>query len=86
MWHERLRAGVVAPSDKSSDHTKAQFELFARRCLDLADAVAENRIAFLDAIDVAYDGALESGLIASVGDNIVQACMAAAFANARRPA
>jgi hypothetical protein len=77
---------ACATSDKSSDHTKAQFEIFARRCLDLADAVAENRIAFLDAIDVAYDGALESGLIASVGDNIVQACMAAAFANARRPA
>ena len=77
---------ACATSDKSSDHTKAQFEIFARRCLDLADAVAENRIAFLDAIDVAYEAACWCGLTHSVGDDIVQAMMAAAFANAKRPA
>jgi hypothetical protein len=70
----------------ANDHTKAQLQLFAIRCLQLADRVAENRIAFLDAIDVAYEAALESGLTDNVGDDIVQAKMAAAFANARRPA
>jgi hypothetical protein len=64
---------------------KAQLELFARRCLDLADAVAENKIAFLDAVDLAHDAALWAGLVDDLGDDIVQATMAAAFANARRP-
>ena len=63
----------------------AQLELFARRCLDLADRVAENQIAFLDAIDVAYDAALWAGLVEELGDDLIQATMAAAFANARRP-
>jgi hypothetical protein len=31
---------------------KAQLELFAVRCLQLADAVAENRMAFLVAVDL----------------------------------
>ena len=64
---------------------KAQIEMLARRCLDLADRVAENRIAFLDAIDVAYEAAEAAGLVEDLGDDIVQATMAAAFANARRP-
>jgi hypothetical protein len=70
----------------ANDHTKAQLQLFAIRCLQLADAVAENRIAFLDAVDVAYEAALWAGLCDSIGDDIVQATMAAAFANAKRPA
>lgn len=72
----------------SRDHTFAarQLKLFAIRCLELADRVAENQIAFLDAIDLLYDAAMSSGLVDAVGDDIVQACMAAAFANARRPA
>jgi hypothetical protein len=63
-----------------------RLEIFALRCLDLADPVAENQIGFLDAIDLAYDAATWSGLTDNVGDDVVQACMAAAFANARRPA
>lgn len=74
----------------AADHPQArasrQPEIFARRCIDLADQVADHRIAFLDAIDVAYEAAAWSGLIDEVGDDIVQFTMAAAFANARRPA
>jgi hypothetical protein len=65
---------------------KAQLQLFARRCLDFADRVAANQIAFLDAIDVCYEAALAAGLVDDLGDDIVQATMAAAFANAKRPA
>jgi hypothetical protein len=64
----------------------AQLELFAIRCLQLADRVAENQISFRDAIDVAYEAAVWAGLIDDLGDDVVQATMAAAFANARRPA
>jgi hypothetical protein len=62
------------------------LELLALRSLDLADRVAAGEIAFLDAVDLAYEAAVWSGLIDAVGDDIVQATLAAAFANARRPA
>jgi hypothetical protein len=64
---------------------KAQLELFAVRCLQLADAVAENRLAFLVAVDLAYEAAVWADLVDDLGDDIIQATMAAAFANARRP-
>jgi hypothetical protein len=64
---------------------KAQLELFAVRCLQLADAVAENRMAFLVAVDLAYEAAVWADLVADLGDDVVQATMAAAFANAKRP-
>ena len=63
-----------------------QLELLALRCLDLADRVAAGEIAFLDAVDLAYEAAVWSGLTDAVGDDIVQATLAAAFANAPRPA
>jgi hypothetical protein len=63
-----------------------QIEILALRCLELADRVAAGEIKFLDAVDVAYEAALWSGLTETAGDDIVQATLAAAFANARRPA
>jgi hypothetical protein len=62
----------------------------------LADQVAAGQIRFLEAVDLAYDAAVwaglpkaidESGLIdqSITSDDIVQATMAAAFANARGP-
>jgi hypothetical protein len=62
-----------------------QLELLALRSLELADRVAEGDIGFLDAVDLAYSAAEWSGLTETVGDDIVQATLAAAFANARRP-
>jgi hypothetical protein len=55
------------------------------RSLELADRVAVGEIAFLDAVDIAYDAAVWAGLTSTVGDDVVQATLAAAFANARRP-
>jgi hypothetical protein len=65
--------------------TSRQLEILALRSLELADRVAAGEIAFLDAVDIAYDAAVWSGLTSTVGDDVVQATLAAAFANARRP-
>jgi hypothetical protein len=78
-----VNTAVVIEADRKQ--AAARLELFARRCLDFADRVAMNQIAFLDAIDVCYEAALAAGLVDDLGDDIVQATMAAAFANAKRP-
>jgi hypothetical protein len=72
---------MSSPSAKS--RATKQLELFTLRCLEIADRVATNEIAFLDAIDLLYEGARWGGLVESFGDDIVQTTMAAAFANAR---
>ena len=75
-----------------------QLEILALRSMELADRVATGELKFLEAVDLAYDAALwadlpnaieKSGIINTekiTGDDIVQATIAAAFANARRPA
>jgi len=60
-----------------------RLEILALRSLELADRVAEGSIKFIDAVDLAYEAAVWSGLVQDVGDDIVQATLAAAFANAR---
>jgi hypothetical protein len=67
------------------ERASRQLELLALRSLELADRVAAGEIAFLDAVDIACDAAVWSGLTSTVGDDIVQATLAAAFANARSP-
>jgi hypothetical protein len=62
-----------------------QLEILAVRSLELADRVAAGQIGFLDAVDLAYEAAVWAGLRESVGDDVIQATMAAAFANAQRP-
>jgi hypothetical protein len=63
-----------------------QLKILALRSLELADRVADGELHFLDAVDLAYEAAVWSGLTETVGDDVVQATLAAAFANARRPA
>jgi hypothetical protein len=64
----------------------AQLKLFAIRCCDLAERVAAHQLAFLDAVDLAYDAAISSGLADAVGEDIVQEVMVGAFfAVGRRP-
>ena len=69
----------------SLEHRTRQLEILTLRSLELADRVAAGEIAFLDAVDIAYDAAVWSGLSSTVGDDVVQATLAAAFANARSP-
>ena len=58
--------------------------MFALRSFDFADRVETGEIKFLDAVDVLYDSAVASGLVDNVGDEVVQAAMAVAFATVRR--
>jgi hypothetical protein len=67
------------------DRRTRLLEILALRSLELADRVAAGEIAFLDAVDLAYEAAVWSALTRTVGDDIVQATLAAAFANARSP-
>jgi len=62
-----------------------QLEILALRCLELADQVAAGQLLFLDAVDLAYEAAVWAGLVKAVGDDVVQNCLAACFANARWP-
>jgi hypothetical protein len=62
-----------------------RLEILALRTLEIADRVASGELRFLDGVDLAYDAACWSGLVESVGDDVVQVVLAAAFANARRP-
>lgn len=62
-----------------------QLELFAHRCFYFSDQVAAGKLDFLDAVDVCQDAAVASGLAASVGMDVIQSVMGAAFA-ARGPA
>jgi hypothetical protein len=70
----------------SASPATKQLELLALRSIELADRVASGELPFFDTLQVIYDAAQESGLVATVGDRIVQATMAAAFATARAPA
>jgi hypothetical protein len=77
---------------------RRQLEILALRSLELADRVAAGELHFLDAVDVAYDAAIWADLPNAIdasgfidvkvisGNDIVQATIAAAFANARAPA
>jgi hypothetical protein len=69
----------------TSTRKSRQLEILALRSLELADQAAIGNLRFSDAVDMAYEAAVWSGLVKSVGDDIVQATLAAAFANARRP-
>ena len=75
-----------------------QLEILALRSMELADRVASGELKFLEAVDLAYGAALWADLPNAIeklgvintnkiaGDDIVQATIAAAFANARAPA
>jgi hypothetical protein len=86
---------------KRSHRATRQLEILALRSFELADRAAAGELSFQDAIDLAYSAAVwadlpnvidRSGLIDAnkagtpTGDDIVQATIAAAFANVRAPA
>jgi hypothetical protein len=76
---------IVLNTPAIKSRTTQQLEILALRSIELADQVAAGQLKFIDAVDIAYEAALWSGLVKSVGDDGVQATLAAAFANARRP-
>jgi hypothetical protein len=63
--------------------TTRQLELLALRSFELADRVAAGELQFLDAVDVAFDSAVASGLADSVGYDVLQVVLAATFEKVR---
>jgi hypothetical protein len=59
--------------------TDRRIDLFAIRCRDLRDQVAMGRLRFVDAVDIAYDAAVFSGLADDIGDDLVQQVMGLSF-------
>jgi hypothetical protein len=62
-----------------AEFTSHQLALFSERARVLAERVAAGQLGFIDAVDMAYDAAIWSGLADSVGGDKVQAALAAAF-------
>jgi hypothetical protein len=60
-----------------------QLEILALRSFELADRVAAGELQFLGAVDVAFDSAVASGLADSVGYDVIQVVLAAAFEKVR---
>jgi hypothetical protein len=77
------RKDCVGTRNTSSEHPPLnqdrRLDLFAVRCRDLRDRVMAGSIPFIDAVDIAYEAAIWSGLVDDVGDDRVQAAMALAF-------
>ena len=86
LFRANSAATASSPALASRSRYSRQLEILAIRALDLADQVAAGQLRFFDAVDIAYDAAIWAGLVKAVGDDIVQATLAAAFANARKPA
>jgi hypothetical protein len=81
-----MAQAAAIPRRKAKPAVTRQLEILALRSLDLADRVAAGDLPFIEAVDLAYSAAQWAGLVDAVGDDAVQATLAAAFANARRPA
>jgi hypothetical protein len=71
-----LRAGAYFWSSRIMDD---RIKLFALRCRDLRDRVVAGSIPFIDAVDMAHNAAVWSGLSEDIGDAAVQRTMAIAF-------
>jgi hypothetical protein len=66
------------------DFNSQQLKVLALRCLELADRVIAGQLLFIDAVDIAYTAAEWAGLTESVGDDVVQKVLAAAFMHVTR--
>jgi hypothetical protein len=55
------------------------LNLFDLRCRELAGRVRAGRLSIVDAVDMAYEAAIWSGLADGVGDDVVQHVLACAF-------
>jgi hypothetical protein len=67
----------------TSDMTRDPIAVFTERCGTLADRVRAKKLAFIDAVDMAYSAADFAGLIEAHGDDQIQAVLAAAFMGSR---
>jgi len=77
--------GVAAEQLNSAQLCRHQLILFEFRCQTLAHRVRCNQLQFIDAVDMADQAAVWSGLVDLAGDDLVQATMARAFMQVPRP-
>lgn len=82
--NHNTRGGAAAQLD-SAKLTRNQLTLFELRCQTLVLRVRCNQLQFIDAVDMAYQAAVWSGLVDLAGDDLVQATMARAFMQVPRP-
>lgn len=84
-----LTGGAIAPGINGhpppGQFVERQLELFGARCQELADRVRAGQIAFIEAVDMAYEAAIWSGLTDAAGDDPVQWVMATVFMDLPRP-
>ena len=76
---ERTGAEISTPADPPLDL------LYERSC-QLADRVGDGTIGFLDAVDLAWEGALFAGTVDRVGPDLVQWVLACAFVGTKKDA
>ncbi len=75
----------LAPQDSIGKCRETrQLEILAIRSFELAGRVDAGEVELLDAVDVAYDAAFSSGLVESVGNDIVQTVLHEAFRKVRK--
>jgi hypothetical protein len=77
--------GAQAAQLNSAQLPRHQLILFELRCQTLVHRVRCNQLQFIDAVDMAYQAAVWSGLVDVAGDDLVQATMARAFMQVPRP-
>jgi hypothetical protein len=69
----------VAPAAPVAQKVDRRLESFAVGCRDLRDSVVDGGIPFIEAVDLAYQAAVWSGLADDLGDDVVQRAMAISF-------
>jgi hypothetical protein len=79
-----LTCGAIVPGNNADDLARQRLELFAVRCRQMAERVNAGAVPFIWAVDCLYEAATWSGLADDLGDDAVQATMAAAFMGACR--
>ena len=75
---------ALALATNSPPEWSRAAELFAIRADELAERVWRGQLGCIDAVDMAYSAAQWSGLSDEIGDDSVQAIMAAAFTATRK--
>jgi hypothetical protein len=74
----------MTDASKTTSFAERQLDLFGTRCHELAERVSAGVMPFVQAVDLAYEAAIWSGVCDSVGDDAVQKIMAEAFMGLQR--
>jgi hypothetical protein len=76
---KRKRAQTLPPTEPKDKRAADPLEVFRARCEARAHLYATGDLDLHDAVDVLQEGAVKLGLVERIGQDAVQAIMAAAF-------